>query len=377
LFERRVLTYTADNPAAFRVEFGNIGLHYHDWRYPSSPIVERASDVDSLPATDGAHVVWAASAGDGNDDVFSLDLASGVTTPLIHTGLTEFAPDVDGSHVVWVQHDQSCYACGDIMYADIVTGEPHTVAATDADEKSPSLSGDWIVWIASDPTGLQPAQLLAWNVTTRSTPRVLFEAFDSVYAPGIAAPQIDGERVAWLSYQVVSEHTATWQLLTMTLADDAPTPVAAGSLDIGGPGAPLGVFNRPSFALAGETLVWSADLNAHVIDLTSGAQTDLTGADDTPFTPLQGVASDGRYVVWQDYRWVANSTDLAMRWQDPALRSDVWGYDLATGHEFSVALNSGYNSGLRVANGVLAWNQGPYMGERNLMTVSLAQFSSP
>jgi hypothetical protein len=32
-FERRVLTYTADNPEAFRVEMGNIGQHYFRWRY--------------------------------------------------------------------------------------------------------------------------------------------------------------------------------------------------------------------------------------------------------------------------------------------------------------------------------------------------------
>jgi hypothetical protein len=33
LFERRVLTYTPTNPAAYQVEFGNIGQHYHRWRY--------------------------------------------------------------------------------------------------------------------------------------------------------------------------------------------------------------------------------------------------------------------------------------------------------------------------------------------------------
>jgi hypothetical protein len=33
VFERRVLTYTADNPAPFRVEMGNIGQHYLHWRY--------------------------------------------------------------------------------------------------------------------------------------------------------------------------------------------------------------------------------------------------------------------------------------------------------------------------------------------------------
>ncbi len=35
-FERRVLTYTPDNPLLFRVEYGNIGRAYNAWRYPSS-----------------------------------------------------------------------------------------------------------------------------------------------------------------------------------------------------------------------------------------------------------------------------------------------------------------------------------------------------
>ena len=34
VFERRVLTYTDRNPAPFRTEFGNIGRHYYQWRYP-------------------------------------------------------------------------------------------------------------------------------------------------------------------------------------------------------------------------------------------------------------------------------------------------------------------------------------------------------
>ena len=36
-FERRVLTFTPSNPAAFLVEFGNIGSHYFQWRYVTSP----------------------------------------------------------------------------------------------------------------------------------------------------------------------------------------------------------------------------------------------------------------------------------------------------------------------------------------------------
>ncbi len=35
IFERRALTYTASNPDAFKVEMGNIGQHYFQWRYPN------------------------------------------------------------------------------------------------------------------------------------------------------------------------------------------------------------------------------------------------------------------------------------------------------------------------------------------------------
>lgn len=33
VFERRVLTYNPANDPAFRVEMGNVGQHYHQWRY--------------------------------------------------------------------------------------------------------------------------------------------------------------------------------------------------------------------------------------------------------------------------------------------------------------------------------------------------------
>jgi hypothetical protein len=33
VFERRVLTYTPANSPAFRVEMGNVGQHYYQWRY--------------------------------------------------------------------------------------------------------------------------------------------------------------------------------------------------------------------------------------------------------------------------------------------------------------------------------------------------------
>ncbi|HEY1013661.1 MAG TPA: hypothetical protein VGE07_13200 [Herpetosiphonaceae bacterium] len=37
VFERRVLTYNPANPPAFKVEMGNIGRHYYQWRYAAEP----------------------------------------------------------------------------------------------------------------------------------------------------------------------------------------------------------------------------------------------------------------------------------------------------------------------------------------------------
>jgi hypothetical protein len=55
-FQRRVLTYTASNQAAFRVEFGNIGQHYYTWRYQQvtttggTPVPATATPT-TVPAT--------------------------------------------------------------------------------------------------------------------------------------------------------------------------------------------------------------------------------------------------------------------------------------------------------------------------------------
>ena len=37
VFERRVLTYNPANPAGWRVEMGNVGRHYFEWRYGYRP----------------------------------------------------------------------------------------------------------------------------------------------------------------------------------------------------------------------------------------------------------------------------------------------------------------------------------------------------
>lgn len=52
VFERRVLTYTPDNPDGWKVEAGNVGQHYYVWRYrqlarPSPPPIPSPSPTPS------------------------------------------------------------------------------------------------------------------------------------------------------------------------------------------------------------------------------------------------------------------------------------------------------------------------------------------
>ena len=54
VFERRVLTYTASNPDAFKVEMGNIGQHYYQWRYPNGAGSGNTSAAPSSAASASA-----------------------------------------------------------------------------------------------------------------------------------------------------------------------------------------------------------------------------------------------------------------------------------------------------------------------------------
>lgn len=53
-FERRVLTYTPDNPEQYRVEMGNVGRHYYRWRY-EMPFMHERTALITAPA-EGATV---------------------------------------------------------------------------------------------------------------------------------------------------------------------------------------------------------------------------------------------------------------------------------------------------------------------------------
>jgi hypothetical protein len=50
-FERRCLTWTPDNPDGWQVESGNVGRHYHDWRYGDEPAPTPTATAPAAPPT--------------------------------------------------------------------------------------------------------------------------------------------------------------------------------------------------------------------------------------------------------------------------------------------------------------------------------------
>jgi predicted secreted Zn-dependent protease len=61
VFERRVLTYTPSNPDGWKVEAGNVGQHYYQWRYgkPALPqsTVSNPSEVQNVASHSNGNVV--------------------------------------------------------------------------------------------------------------------------------------------------------------------------------------------------------------------------------------------------------------------------------------------------------------------------------
>ena len=62
-FERRVLTYTPSNPDGWKVEMGNIGLHYERWRYAFTPHIDVTGDEALLAMVPGDQWVYGTSDG--------------------------------------------------------------------------------------------------------------------------------------------------------------------------------------------------------------------------------------------------------------------------------------------------------------------------
>ncbi len=116
-FERRVLTYTPDNPDGFKVEAGNVGLQYLRWRYG-----------DGQPAPPSQRIAFAAKAGNDPVALVVMDADGKNRTMLATPGSDARSPSwsPDGTQLV--------YAAGGKLFiigADGKNGTPVTDGPSD------------------------------------------------------------------------------------------------------------------------------------------------------------------------------------------------------------------------------------------------------
>lgn len=124
-FERRVLTYTPDNPDGFKVEAGNVGLQYLRWRYG-----------DAQPPAPSQRVAFTAKAGSGPAALIVMDADGKNRATLASPSSDARAPSwsPDGTQLV--------YAAGGRLFIVGADGTNGTAVTDGPNDDLPAWSPD-------------------------------------------------------------------------------------------------------------------------------------------------------------------------------------------------------------------------------------------
>ncbi len=90
LFQRRILTYTPSNPDPYKVEMGNIGQHYYQWRYGKAASAGDPATAGPGPIIGGKAVL---ARDNGNIELYS-SLQGGSLTKIAVGTSPIFSPDM-------------------------------------------------------------------------------------------------------------------------------------------------------------------------------------------------------------------------------------------------------------------------------------------
>jgi hypothetical protein len=104
-FERRVLTYTPDNPEGWKVEAGNVGRHYFEWRYVQIPNEDEPTATPTGTTT-ATTTVTATSTGVGTYG--DMDIEGVVDGEVRILNMTQVT-DNDVNMLGWTLYDDTTY----------------------------------------------------------------------------------------------------------------------------------------------------------------------------------------------------------------------------------------------------------------------------
>ena len=310
---------------AFSVTVG-VGDDVRATHWPT--VLTTAPGPQGSPRTTGATVVWI----DGRTgqrlatDIYGAGLSDRREFPVATGPAIQTQPDIDGSMVVWSESNAECLPCQfDIRGKDLANGQEFAVAATPAEETLPAISGAWVIWLSREGAVVT---LNGRDLRSTAAPVTLAQVRDAL----VDRPEIDGDRVVW--GEQIEGPDGAWRLLTQRIGAGEPAVVAQSAAR----GAQLFGYD-----LRGDLAVYAADGQLIAVHLRTGERRLLAVADASLPT------TDGRYVFWQDGRFVQAAGGR---------RVDLRGYDLVTDSAFPVSINTGRNVLPHTDGGVLTWMRG-------------------
>jgi hypothetical protein len=166
IFERRVLTYTDANPDPFKVEMGNIGLHYYQWRYPTGlPLIVPTSTPTTstgenptqaaqriLPGYTVDKATVLDLGGDGGQEAL-VTLEKG-TTLVDRNMVAAILTQQDGAWTLAWRTASEANATVDIggfpkggAHPGFVTASYHLCGANCNRDRASSTGRPWIIWV--------------------------------------------------------------------------------------------------------------------------------------------------------------------------------------------------------------------------------------
>jgi beta propeller repeat protein len=221
--------------------------------------------------------------------------------------------------------------------AQVTVSAPFMLAGGGGNQRQPHMAGDYLVW-----SNCVTGNCDIWGMDLRN--RHPFAISDGPGDEG--QPATDGVRVVWRdSRNSASRNPDNLQnnhdIYGAYLDERKGFPLAQGA----------NMQNRPS--IWGTTLVY-ADFrgaassndteagNVHLSEFPTNRDTVLTSARSAQTRPV----TDGKYVVWVDYRNEPNRQGT---------NADIYAYDLATRTEFSVANAPDAQLDPAISGNIIVW----------------------